>query len=903
LVLANACQSQNDDELQALLHDDPLTQATTSALTAPSDGGAGTTGAAGNVGTGGVSVMTGAAGTTGIAGTGFGGTTGIAGTGFGGTTGIAGTGFGGTTGIAGTGFGGTGTMDGGFGGQFDGGPPPTLGPLGRWSFDDCNTSRTELFDSGPNFDTAFRSVSVTCTTGVSNQAVALADRNQDLVYVPDQPFFSFSGGVTVAGWFTPTSTNQTSTLFRKRDDGTSSAFALVINGGRYQFVVNLGNGRAATVIAPTKAKAGQTTHVGATYDGSFVRLYLGGVEVATQRAVGTLAPAPGPFLMGNDGSKRLFPGSIDEAFLDLRALSAAEMLALTCLHRQPAIVGTPAESPPVTINIPASYDIALTNNDTPSCGPGDFLFEVEAFTSGININPSFQFVSQVPAGGTVHIPMTVTGVSDDLDTGTFPIPFFAFTESSPVFFEADGSVNFNFVASGCRVSKPRELMITTTSVVDDPIRTVFDANSTDPRNGVWTFKHLMESIAPTPADAPAMVEAVMQSFGSTQTINGFNVDPRPGMQNLVLGTWPRTPDGALDLAQAPLTLQAIVDRFDLRNPTNGDAGEGRFVFAFHQSGNPFPLQATMIFEYKLPAATADDVTAWANRWHALGSLSVPSEAYNAALQAITEMFAGPNARPDHTNGSAINAVRTNEIDFGNNGVWQLREFGLAPDTKRLAPTTIKLTPDLGFNNTDTLASFINTNEAAILAETVKDTDTIPLSFNGSAFRAGAVFNDFFTRWNAPGINNLEARFNLAVNTCNGCHSIETGVDFLQIIPRFPGGEAGLSLFLTGTSVFDPFEGISHSFGDLDIRAAGLRAIVCPNEPPPPPGDGGAGTGGSSDGGVGGAGGRATGMGGFGGAIGRGDGGVAGSTGTAGRMGIGGTTGRGSTGAGGAGGAF
>src|SRR5262249_39858957 len=162
-------------------------------------------------------------------------------------------------------------------------------------------------------------------------------------------------------------------------------------------------------------------------------------------------------------------------------------------------------------------------------------------------------------------------------------------------------------------------------------------------------------------------------------------------------------------------------------------GEGRFVFAFHQPGSPFPLQATMIFEYKLPAATADDVTAWANRWHALSSLRFPSEDYKAALQAITEMFAGAGARPDHTNGSAINAVRTNEIDFGNNGIWQLREFGLSADTKRLAPTTIKLTPDLGFNNTDTLASFINANEAAILAETVNDTDTIPLSFNGSPF--------------------------------------------------------------------------------------------------------------------------------------------------------------------------
>jgi hypothetical protein len=299
----------------------------------------------------------------------------------------------------------------------------------------------------------------------------------------------------------------------------------------------------------------------------------------------------------------------------------------------------------------------------------------------------------------------------------------------------------------------------------------------------------------------------------------------------------------------------------------------------------------MIFEYKLPvstqtpAATQDDVTAWANRWHALGSLPFPSEDYNAALQAITEMFAGPGARPSHTNGSAINAVRTNEIDFGNNGLWQLREFGLSPTTGRLVPTTIKLTPDLGFNNTNTLASFINANEASILAETVGDTTTIPESFGGNPFLAGAVFNDAFTRWNAPGINNPEARFNLAINTCNGCHSEEAGVFFLQISPRFPGGEAGLSGFLTGTSVFDPFEGVLRNFGDLSSRQAGLRAVVCPNEPPPPPGDGGmAGTGGTSDGGVGGRGGPSDGgVGGRGGPTGAG-----GSAGTMGRGGAGGT---------------
>jgi hypothetical protein len=64
-------------------------------------------------------------------------------------------------------------------------------------------------------------------------------------------------------------------------------------------------------------------------------------------------------------------------------------------------------------------------------------------------------------------------------------------------------------------------------------------------------------------------------------------------------------------------------------------------------------------------------------------------------------------------------------------------------------------------------------------------------------------------------------------TCNGCHSSqETNTFFLQITPRFPGSEAKLSPFLTGTAVPDPVTGVSRRLGDLERRSIDLRAIVC-----------------------------------------------------------------------------
>lgn len=695
-------------------------------------------------------------------------------------------------------------------------------PLGSWNFDDCNEDRTQLFDSSGFDNTAYRSVNVACAEGAHGQGVAIAAA-EDIVYVPDQPDFTFEEGVTVAGWFKPVTVGGTRTLFRKRDKETSS-FALLLNGGRFQFVISLGDGRAISVTSPRRARPGVFQHVAGTYDGDTLRLYVDGLEVTSFTLAGTIPIGPGPVLMGNDGSERRFNGSIDRTLFATHALDPDEILALTCLPQQPTMVVSPDFIEDAPIGVPVTIDVALTNNNPAVCAPLTFTLEIFDNEQLIIDPPPFNPIDSEPvaSGETGHFTITVTA-SEFATPGDTTFLDFQIFEPVTDFFD------FGFVeiiigegGSGCRVSTPRELMIRDLSVVDDPLRTGFDPDSSDPRNGVWTFKHLMENMAPTPEDAPAMVEAVMTSFTTTQTINGFAVEERPGFQDTVLDNWPRSPDGSLDLARAPLRLQAIVNRFDLRNLANGDAGEGRFVFAFQDPFDPeSPLQATLIVEYKLPAANDAELLAWAQEFHALGALSFGEE-YNAALQAITERFVGRGARPGHINGSALNALRTNEIAFG--GIWELREFDLSPASGLLEPTTVDLTPDGSFDNTDTLAAYIAANQGAILV----DRHVVPLTFDGQPFQGGAIFNEL-TTWFAPDVD-PEARHHFAINTCNGCHSSqETNTTFLQIEPRFPGSQAGLSGFLTGTIVEDPQTGELRSFNDLARRNADLRAIVCTEE--------------------------------------------------------------------------
>jgi hypothetical protein len=341
-------------------------------------------------------------------------------------------------------------------------------------------------------------------------------------------------------------------------------------------------------------------------------------------------------------------------------------------------------------------------------------------------------------------------------------------------------------------------------------------------------------LAPTPADAPALAEKLFDHWLTDQTVNGFTISARPAIQQILLDVWPRTPDGALDLDRAPLRLQAIVNRTDLRNAAAGSAGEGRFVFAVNGQGG-FPQQFTVILEYNLPAATPADAATWASLWHGLSSHPFPSEEYNAALEALTRRFSNRGSSPGSINGSALVNLRTNEIALSNVGRWELREFNLSPTTGLFDEATIKETPDLSFNGTQTFADFVNQNAAAIISEVPgANNNTVPTQFEGRPFLAGSVFNDLVV-WSGPGIANDDARFHASLNTCNGCHGPEVNTAFLQITPRSPGGTATLSPFLTGTTVTDS-AGQTRTVNDLERRRTDFTGIVCGSSdagPPPP----------------------------------------------------------------------
>ncbi len=378
------------------------------------------------------------------------------------------------------------------------------------------------------------------------------------------------------------------------------------------------------------------------------------------------------------------------------------------------------------------------------------------------------------------------------------------------------------------IDNEKSLLIRDPGVVQDPARTFDICTGAGNPNGIWTFKHLVTEMANTPITGVTPEDFVrmwLSHWENSQNINGWNVtDRNAGIRNQVIIPWENAsggPGSPLDLDQSPFQLLSIVNRVDLRENLTyggGSAGEGRFVFQVMDQ-NCNPMQFTVIFEYGVEKNSCGTVKNWGQSWADLSSMVLGSPAYNAALENITETFVRANAAPSKPNGSALNQLRTNEIALGNE--WELREFVIAGtgwNQHFLKQNTVSQTPDTSLNGSLALQSFVNSGAS-----------TVPLGFPTIAtpFLGGASATPFNFFWDEAGIAPRQARHELSLNTCNGCHAGETATVFTHIKPgSIP---AALSGFMTGITVADPADGApDRTFNDLLRRATDLDGLVNSN---------------------------------------------------------------------------
>lgn len=418
-----------------------------------------------------------------------------------------------------------------------------------------------------------------------------------------------------------------------------------------------------------------------------------------------------------------------------------------------------------------------------------------------------------------------------------------------------------------KVLKENSLMITNLNVVQDPTRTynpcVGGTAGGNP-NGVWTFKQLMTNMANTPVsgvtvdnfvkdwvDKELFSQKSLTSSGDVTTVTGpiGATTIRDSLTNVnsskrrFIAAWLRNAGFPVTSATNisgwktqlvnkleffPVRLLAIVNRLDLRGNfgytgNSNSGGEGRFVFCFMDnvngctSSNNNQGSMTIILEYGIPKSNCSAIKDYANQWYNLKNLPIGTSTYNAALQAVTDVFTKVNAgatmiNPDGSrkaNGSALNHLRTNEFIMS---PWNIRDFAILKDnisnTNKLTLIHPDKEPMREANNASgglpllakvtALVDLANANTSAIesdnpysIADPIKGVDAqIPTP--------SYFWNPSTTRR----INSDLARHKLSLNTCSGCHAGETRTSFTHIRPTNFGTAATLSSFLTG-AVGDP----------------------------------------------------------------------------------------------------
>jgi len=202
-------------------------------------------------------------------------------------------------------------------------PPPPTGLVAAWGFNEGTGTTTADDSSNGNAGTLVNGP--TWTTGHTGGAI-LFDGVDDRVRVADSSSLDLTSAATFEAWVYPTSApSGWRTILQKETDAyfftaSSDQASHPAAGGTF-------NGACCTSAYATSALAANTwTHVAATYDGSQLRFFLNGAQVASVLVTGSYQVNSNPlWIGGNAVYGEHFQGKLDDVRIYNRALSATEI--------------------------------------------------------------------------------------------------------------------------------------------------------------------------------------------------------------------------------------------------------------------------------------------------------------------------------------------------------------------------------------------------------------------------------------------------------------------------------------------------------------------------------------------------------------------------------------------------
>jgi uncharacterized repeat protein (TIGR01451 family) len=208
--------------------------------------------------------------------------------------------------------------------QYVGAPPPPPGLVAAYSFNEG--SGTTVADASGTGNAGTIGTATWSPQGKYGGALAFNGTSAK-VTIPDAPSLRLTSGMTLEAWVYPTSVPSTwkDAVYKGNDNYYLSASSCCsgqpVGGGIF-------SGSYGEVYGSPNLTANTWTHLAATYDGSVLRLYVNGAEVASKLQTGTLATSTNPLTIGGDPIYgQYFAGRIDEVRVYGGALGQAQIVA------------------------------------------------------------------------------------------------------------------------------------------------------------------------------------------------------------------------------------------------------------------------------------------------------------------------------------------------------------------------------------------------------------------------------------------------------------------------------------------------------------------------------------------------------------------------------------------------
>ena len=201
------------------------------------------------------------------------------------------------------------------------------GPVSYWRLgDNCGTAADQKsLNPGTFLNSPTLGQPSLLTSDTADKAVGF-DGVDDQVKVPDSSSLDLTSGITAEAWIKPNvvpSPGAFASVLTKAE-----AYSLQFNGPLMEFTVMQGGVRRRLQAPSGAVVAGTTYHVVGTYDGVTQRLYLNGTQVASAALTGPATVGTNPLFVGSwNGSSEFFNGTIDEAAVYNKALTASQVAA------------------------------------------------------------------------------------------------------------------------------------------------------------------------------------------------------------------------------------------------------------------------------------------------------------------------------------------------------------------------------------------------------------------------------------------------------------------------------------------------------------------------------------------------------------------------------------------------